>query len=245
MPKKSTFLRIIFNIFCVIILAVWIISSLTRPALATANEVSVPNFQIHFLSLYSSQNEESAKSLLGDFRQIGAGGFIWQVDTKYHVFSSGYENKNDAVLVQNNLGNDIKSEIVSIKFDGFELNISDEKKVIQKAVNSFLNTFKQLYDIAISLDTLVYNEISARLEINSVHSAVASIRADFDTLYGLDESPILSLISKAICEEENSTKLLCSGLTISPNQPLSSLIKYRYLEVLKFYDNPIKDLKNI
>ena len=245
MPKKFAFLRPLLNIFCGVILAIWLISNLARPALATATGVSAPNFQIHFLSLYKSQNEESAKSLLSDFRLIGAGGFVWQVDTQYHIFSSGYENKNDAVLVQNNLGNDIKSEIVSLKFEGFELNISDEQKIIQKAVNSFLNTFKQLYDIAISLDTQVYNEISARLEINSVHSAVSSIRADFDTLYKSDESPILSLLSNAVYDEEKSTQKLCSGLTLSQNQPLSSLIKYRYLEILKIYDDLLKDLKNI
>lgn len=221
-----------------ICLAVFISSALTRPVSTMAPATSArPEFEVHFISLAKSQIEQSALSLAPDFQAIGAGGYVWKIGDYYHVLSSGFENKNDATRVQSNLDStfNIKSEIVSIKFDGLTINgnfNADEKKVLARALGSFRAAYQSLFDIAISLDTLVYNEISARLEINALEASIAGIKADFDTLFSQIQNAELEALGKALENEQNILKALCTGIKINDGQTFPSLIKYRYIELL-------------
>lgn len=250
MPKNKRILifSVLFATAIVGVTLATIISNLLySPASGMASGINSPSTEIHFISLNKSQVESSALALAEDSRQIGAGGFVWKTDEYYHIFSSGFENRNDAVLVQNNLtASSITSEIVSIKFDGIEISGSfeaEEKKVLQKAVNSFISTYKYLYDIAISLDTAVYNEISARLAVNSAHSNLTSIKADFDILFNNTEVASIKTLSSALNKAETCLTALCSGKLLSRNQTYSSLIKYRYIELLSIYQNLNTQLK--
>lgn len=189
------------------------------------------------ISLAKSQVKNEATSLCNDFQKIGAGGFVWQKDEYYHVISSAYLNKNDCVLVQNSIKNKgIDSEIVSVHFDSFILNGSfdeNEGKVLSKTINVFEEYYHNLYDIAISFDTSVYNEISARMAVNNAHSNFSSTLANFETIFEnqYNSSPIKEL-HEALEKALLSSKTLCSGLPISSEQTYSSLIKYHYLEIL-------------
>ena len=250
MPKNKKIL--IFSLVFAFLLAGLSIATaisnlLYRPATANSSGVSVQELEIHFISLNKSQLESSAKALAGDYQAIGAGGYTWQIGDYYHVLSSGFENKSDAVLVQSNLAtSNIQSEITSVKFDSFAINGNfnpDEKKVLQKAVTSFENTYKTLYDVAISLDTAVYNEVSARLAVNSAHSNLNSVKADFDIMFSSTTVPALKTLSTQLARATKCTTLLCSGTLINKNQTYSSLIKYRYIELLNIYQTCITELK--
>lgn len=236
--KTRYFLFAIAFVVLGVSLAVFISSALTTsPVTSPAASATRPEFEVHFISLNKSQLSSSAHSLAPDYQAIGAGGYVWKIDDYYHIFSSGFESKNDAVLVQNNLSttHNIKSEIVSIKFPALTLSgsfDSDEKKVITRALGSFRATYQSLYDIAISLDTLVYNEISARLEINAIHATIAGIKADFDTLFANAQSDELKKLGDALKRENQILVELCSGKKISNTQTYASLIKYRYIELL-------------
>lgn len=209
--------------------------------------IGSPGFEIYFLSLNKSKLENSAKSLAPDYQAIGAGGYIWQQDEYFHVFSSGYENKNDALLVQSNLTStsNIISEIVCVKFNTLTVTgtfDAAEKKALQKAISSFQTTFQSLYDIAISLDTSVYNEISARLAVNAVHASISAICADFDTLFKNNDNATIQTIATYLNKEESVSKALCTGIVLSSKQTYSSLIKYRYIEILNLYLHLVNSL---
>ncbi len=252
MTKNKKFIYLsMASIFisCGIALACVISNVLYTPAVSDpATAITSPSFEIHFISLNKSQVEGGANTLAQDARKIGAGGYVWKIEDYYYVLSSGFENRNDAVLVQNNLSSthNIASEIITIKFDNFTLNgnfDADSKKVLEKAVKSFQDGYKNLYDIAISVDTAVYNEISARLAINSVHSQTATIKADFDTLFaGSDNSAIKSLAAN-LNKQVKLTESLCSGVPISNGQTYASLIKYKYIELLSLYQSLSETIK--
>ena len=209
---------------------------------SSAEYISSNEFEIYMLSLSKSKVENEAKSIAEDYRKIGAGGFIWAKEEYFYVVSSAYANKNDAELVQNSIkiNQNIESEIFSVKFEATTINGSftgEEKKVIQKALNCFQTFYLSTYDIAISLDTGVYNDISAKLAVNSSGNELASTYANFNTLFPASPTSPYNELNK-LCESAvKISQKLSSGERISPNQTYSSLIKYRYLEILDLFYN--------
>ncbi len=241
--RKKTFISAVLSVLLVACLIIANhASNLVLPAQSAADNISSAEFNLHFLTLAKSQLENEAKALAPDFRAIGAGGLVWKNGDYFYVASSAYANENDAILVQNNLKQvqNIESEIVSVNFKSIIINGSftpEEKKTILKALSASQNYYNSIYDIAISLDTGVYNEISAKLAVNSAHNTLANTFADFSTLYGQPISQPLSNIYSLLKETSYSSQKLCTGEKISSNQTYSSLLKYRYLEVLKLYHN--------
>ena len=202
--------------------------------------LSTPSFKLYFISITKSQLENSAYGLAGDYQKIGAGGYIIKNEGYYHVVSSCYEKQNDAILVQNNIkvNHNLETEIFSINFDSLSISgnfSAEEKQVLSKALKSFYNVYQSLFDIAISLDTNVYNDISARLQVNSIYSNFNSILTDFNTLFAQYNEKNINIINKYITKANEILEILCSGKLVNQNQTYSSLIKYRYLQFLSNY----------
>lgn len=215
-------------------------SNFILPADTTAESITSNSFNLHFLTLAKSQIENEAKSHAPDYRQLGAGGVVWQHEDYFYIVSSAYANKNDATLVQNNLKQvqNIESEIIQVAFKSITINGSftpDEKKVISKAFSASQNYYNSIYDIAISLDTGVYNEISAKLAVNSAHNTLTKVLADFSTIFPSPITQPFSDIYNLLKDLCTCSQKLCTGEKISDGQTYSSLLKYRYLEVLKTY----------
>lgn len=205
-----------------------------------SGQIKSPEFDIYFLSVNKSQLEASAKQLASDLQSQNGGGYVWKKDNYYYVITSAYANKNDAVLVQNDLktNTNIESEIFSVHFNSISFDgsfDSESKKVLQKALNIFQSSFLTLFDIAISLDTEVYNEISSRLAVNSNHSTINSVVADFQTVFSGVENENIKNLENSLNKLQKISTNLCSGTTINKGQTYSSLIKYRYLEILDVY----------
>lgn len=243
---KKTFLSVFisFGVVACLIVANYL-STFILPAQSNAETITQNSFSLYFLTLGKSQIEQEALSHAPDLRTIGAGGYVWEQDGYYYIVSSAYANKNDAELVKNNLQQtqNIESEIITYSFESICLNgnfSQDEKKIISKSLSSSQSFYNAIYDIAISLDTGVYNEISAKLAVNSAHNTLATIYADFSTIYGEPiEEPLksLSLLLKESCK---ISQKLCTGERVSEGQTYSSLLKYRYLEVLSLYNDFIQ-----
>lgn len=210
------------------------------PSTSVAETVSSSAFELHFLTLSKSQVEKESVSHASDYRSIGAGGFVWKNGDYYYVVSSAYANKNDADLVQNSikLNQNLESEIISVKFKSIQLNGSfdgDQKKILLRALSSCQTYYNAIYDIAISLDTGVYNEISAKLAVNSAHNTLATTYADFSTIYPSTLNSPLKDLSSLLEKASKISQKLCTGEKISKEQTYSSLLKYRYIEMLKLY----------
>ena len=255
MPKfsiksKKTFeivLGLVFFLFCLSI-AFYLSTLLVKTDVEVEN-LSSPEFELYFLSLSKSKLESESQARSEDFQGIGAGGYVWKNDDYYHVVSSVYANKNDASLVQNSikLNQNLDSEIFSVKFESITINgtfSSEEGTVLNKALNAIYEYYKKLYDIAISLDTNVYNDISARLAVNNAHSNFTLVRDDFQTLFASSKVQEINLISSLLDECFDQSKLLLSDTRVSANQTYSSHIKYRYTNLLSIYYRFIENIKN-
>ena len=251
MPKfsnKKIFLSIsvafffVTGIFCATLFSSFILPTSTQ----ISGQIKSNEFEIHFLALNKSTLSSSASSLAKDVQSLGGGGYVWKNGEYFYVVSSAYANKNDAILVQNNLkASAIESEIFSVKFPSIVIEggyDSESKKVLGKAINVFESSYLALFDIAISLDTQVYNEISARLAVNSNHANINSVIADFQTLFSQNDDGKISNLSLALSSLSKTSANLCSGVIINSGQTYSSLIKYRYLEILATYHALVENL---
>ncbi len=187
--NKKTLIIIAISI---VLVACLIIANYLSIYLLKANgisdEVSVPEIELHMLSLSKSKVEKEAKTIAPDYQEIGAGGYIWKNGDYYHVISSAYINKNDAELVKSSikLNQNIDSEIFSIKLPAYKIKgsfTSDEKKVVTKALLTAQNFYTSIYDIAVSIDTGVLTEISAKLSVNNTINNISTTYANFETLY--------------------------------------------------------------
>ena len=254
MPKfsinsKKTFfclLGIIFFLLCFII-AFYLSTLLVKTNLEVDN-LSSPEFELYFLSLSKSKLENESQSRSADFQRIGAGGYVWKYEDYYHVVSSVYANKNDAILVQNSikLNQNLDSEIFSVKFEGIVINgtfTNEERTVLTKALSAVYEYYKKLYDIAISLDTNVYNEISARLAVNNAHNSFTGIHDDFKTLFSSSKVQQINQVSTLLDDTLKQSKLLLSDTRENLNQTHSSHIKYRYTSILAIYHKFIENIK--
>lgn len=242
MPKSANKLKksfITIGIIILIIIMLFCANYLSLLFLKTTEKVSSSltsnSMTIYAISFDKSLTQAGGESLAIDYRKIGAGGFVWKEENNYYVLSSAYINENDATLVQNSIkqNHNIETSIIKLEIPSINLNVSvdsDEKKALQKALNLFENVYKQLFDIAISLDTNVYNEISARLVLNNIFSNANTILADYKIFFEDVESlnPLTDHLEQLVL----TLQKLCSGITISANQTMASLIKYRYIEIL-------------
>ena len=203
----------------------------------TTYSLSSNPLTFYTISFDKALSEKSAQSLATDYQKLGGSGYVIEHEEYFYILSSSYLNKNDAQLVQNSIktNQNIETTMIELKANSINFNISldsEEKKVFQKALNAFENAYKLLFDIAISLDTLVYNEVSARLAINSAFSTINTIASDFDILFGEVEEENIKTLNSYLKLLTQTMQKLCSGLTISKEQTLSSLIKYRYCEII-------------
>lgn len=250
MPKnikkiKKSFLAIVlsFAIVALLILANYLSSFLIKNSDKSAMTVSSNQLNIFAICFDRSLTQAGADSLAVDYRSKGAGGFILEKDDYFYVASSAYLNSSDATLVQESIKKNHNMDSILIEFEipSIQVNYtmdSEEKKVLQKALTSHESAYKLLFDIALSLDTNVYNEISARLAINLAFSNINTIVADYKILFGELKNEKFILLTQSLENLVNTCQKLCSGITISSSQTISSLIKYRYFEILQ----QLKDL---
>ena len=241
-PKNSKKMMIIvafliFLVICTIIAS--FLSLLIVKTDSSAESVRSSSYEVYMLSLAKSQVEDEAKSRAGDFQKLGAGGFIWKQNDYYYVVSSVYQNKNDATLVQNSVkaNQGLDSEIITVSFKSVTLSgnfTSDEKKVLTKALGAIYEYYLNIYDCAIALDTNVYNEISARLAVNSAHNTLNGVIDNLSTLFPEPAGAIKEL-SQTLEKALEESQKLCGGTLENQSQTYSSLLKYRYTSVLALY----------
>lgn len=236
--KKYIVCLPIVLVFAVVIFLLHGFSCMILPSSTQmAANLATPQFSLFLVSLNSSNNLLSMESVAGDYQGGKAGGYIWKLDDRFHIIYGCYEKENDATLVQKSLkqgGQD--SQIVKVDFPALNLNgdyDAQSKKVLSKALKSFYNTYLELFDISASLDTNVYNDISARLALNGCYSDFNSCYTDFKTLFG--DLVLFDGLERTMQTELKVLESLCSGKLLSQGQTFSSLIKYRYTEFVYEY----------
>lgn len=198
------------------------------------------SFSICFVSTAKSQLEAEASCLAKDQMSNQHGGYVWQEGNYFHVISSAYENKNDAILVSNNLKNSgIKNEVFEVDFPSvsfpFSFQSNEEKSSFQAAINLFYTSYKQLFDISICLDTKLYDETKALIETNNLQAKADEVMKNFSLLFGEEKEEFFINLQDAIVDANETIGLLAEKQFISTKQDFLSLTRYTYTKILAIY----------
>jgi len=212
------------------------------------NSLSTPNFTLYCIATAKSQLESEAESLAVDSMKTNSGGYVWKQGNYYYVISSAYENKNDATLVKTALSNnDITSEIIEFKFDEIDLsslNLSthDEKDTFINSLRLFKNCYSELFDISVCLDTKLYDEKKALLEINTIQSKASEQSKNFSLLFGSKEKPIFNNFNTVLTETNQLLNDLSNKKKKSEKQTFLSQIRYTYTKICAIYYDFLKNI---
>lgn len=236
-----------FSVLSFFIFVIGIFSCISCGYLISTAIVTSNLFQYTSVVTYDSQNlyaismaNSTSKNDLTSQKEIlqsqNGAGYIYEKDGNFYLIASIYENYNDAELVKNNLKtNGIESEILTITLDTIQIegNFSnDEKTMLSNSIKSTVETFKSLYDVAISLDTSVFDKTKAKLECNTIYSNNVSIKANFDTYFKDTNNADLKNLQTILSNTNYFLSNLISENYDSSSQTFSSLIKQTYCEIL-------------
>ena len=202
-----------------------------------ASTVSLEKQIVYAISMHSTSSKAELKTQKNTLQAQNGAGYVYEREGCCYLLASIYENINDAELVKNNLKTSgVESEIISIELSSIKIegNFSaEEKTILTNCLKANLTTFKDLYDIAVSLDTSVFDETKAKLECNQVFSNIVSVKSNFETVF---KSQASNQSIKNIQDYLNNIYNYLSNL-ISENyetqaQTFSSLIKSTYCNIL-------------
>jgi len=227
-----------FSIFilgiCVCISCGYLISSaLVSTGLFTnSSEIVKESQTIYAISMSKSQIKEEANSTVANLQSQNGAGFIYKDGDYYYVLASLYENKNDAEHVKTNLlNNGVSCEILTIEKQSSKLSgnfTNNEKTILGNCIKINSILFKQLFDVAVSLDTNIFTQTSAKLECNKIYSSLVSDKANFETLF----KHKFEDLEKNLKRVESCLSNLISENFETQQQTFSSFIKLTYCKIL-------------
>lgn len=198
--------------------------------------VSCDKQTVYAISMAKSQLKNEIEAQKNDLQSKTGAGYIYEKGSYFYLIASLYENINDAELVKNNLKtNNIETEIINIELENLKIEGSfspEEKSVLTSAIKADYDTFRSLYDVAISLDTGLFDKTKAKLECNAVYSNHVSTKSNFETMFKKTTNKNLLSLQKQLEQTNEILSDLINEKYNTNNQDFSSLIKFCYCKIL-------------
>ena len=199
----------------------------------TTQKVESGQNTYYLLSVYSAESLEEAENKLENFSDTNFGLYIYESDGSYHIIASCYKNNNDAELVKSNLKtNGIEAEILKIKKESVVLEgsfSSNEELILKDCLSTTNNIYNNLYDITVSLDTGVTDEVSAKLKINEVYSNFLTTKNNFETLFSASANSEIANIRENFAKID---EILLDLTNSAQDHNLSAQIKYSIAKLI-------------
>ena len=189
-------------------------------------------YTLYAVSTAKSQSNISATEQSNLCKAKGGAGYTYISDNYFYIIASIYENKADAEKVVQNIKESTSAEIVTIEISPFSLNSNlsnEEKSALENSITIFKTSYKELYDISISLDTAVMSEVNARLSLNQLNSKITTTLSNFNTMFNEQMTSELLTIKLKLNNLLSSTDKLVNP---DPSIPLTSQIKYTYCDAI-------------
>ncbi|MBE7082520.1 MAG: hypothetical protein E7378_02425 [Clostridiales bacterium] len=181
----------------------------------------------------SHASKLSANESCDTIQMQGGAGYVFAGDDVFYVIASIYESEGDAEKVLNNIKEskpNASIQTITIKGISFNNNLSaQEKAVINESIAIYKKTYKQLYDISVSLDTAVLTEVNARLKLNEISSSITTTLGNFNTLFSSNLTTGLMQIQTNLNNLNEQIKLLIDSTS---RPPFSALIKETYCKTV-------------
>lgn len=209
----------------------------------TNNDITLNKYNIYAICTVSTETKAIADERSVSNKNQGGAGFIYMHNSKFYVIASIYENESDAIKVKDNLKESNQNvEILNIQIPSITLSSSlesEEKTTLENSLTIFKTTYKELYDISISLDTGVINEVNARLKVNELGSKINTISTNFTTLFNNQMSNNFLIIKLKLKE---LTQTIDSLINSSTSFPYTSKLKETYSKTIELYQTMANSL---
>lgn len=207
------------------------------------DNINQTEYKIYAVCTNSYQEKVLASECCEQIKQQGGAGYIYMNENSYNVVAGLYENETDAKKVLSNIiEKKPDANILTITIPKITINSNlsqQEKSTINTCLSSFKNVYKKLYDISVSLDTAVINEVKARLEVNEICSSTQKTLNDFNTIFNDNIKTKLLSIRLSL---ENIINYLNDLINSNTIIPFSSLVKECYCKVIFLYKNTAENL---
>ena len=248
MKRSSTLKRKLSKIFTVAMSIIIICLTLTLADLFSSlitvggfsfseNNISIPKYTLYAVCLSKHESKVVAEEEAAECKKQGGAGYVY-LGNNFFVIASLYENKSDAEKVKNQLTEfSNTSSIEEIIINPITISStlsSDEHNCIENGLLIFKQTFQKLYDLSVSIDTAVINEINARLEINEIGSKINTIQNNFSILFKDNVTTQIIAIKQKISQLALKINEL---VNCSTQTPLTSHIKNAYCETIFLYQS--------
>lgn len=254
--RKNSFLKkitiFLFSVLCIsgcIFIAQFFASALTTGIIQVSSNVSnnFSDFKVYAISVGSYSTRNVAESIAISYRQKNAAGYIHKKNEKYYIIVSAYEKENDAKLVKDSLEQDnLQCEIIMLSFSDVSLqNVSSttQEKIFLDSLNIFKKVFVDLYDISISLDTKVIDEIRAKIDIITIKARIEEklqrINQGATSIDGIYYQMIRNKYNELLLELES-----LKNYEQEEDITFSAQIKLAYMETLRIAEDLIDLLNN-
>ena len=203
------------------------------------SDIKQNEFCVYAVYAYKTETKATALNMSEIVMKKNGAGFIEQDDNAYYVYLAAYENENDAKKVQENLkDSEQTSEIKKISFPEISFKAqtsSQEKTALNSAVCSYLNMYKKLYDLSVSVDTNLYTELEAKNLLKDIVNEFEKIKSNFENNFN---SKLTSSILSLKLSLNNVSEILKNLSEYSSTTiPYSAKIKNCYFEILFEYLN--------
>jgi len=198
----------------------------------SATEIS---YTLYSLSAKNFLTKTQATEFANDLRSKNSGGYVYELNNKYYVICSIYEHENDAKSVLDNIINNLPSaEIIPITIENVNLSTLSNQNIKKSFLNVFSKikqTYLELYDISVSLDTSIYSETKALLESSKILEELQSTLDSIPTGSSASEGAY-SIIIKTKLKNINSYLNDLINFSSSENYTLSAKIKDTYINIV-------------
>lgn len=236
MKKFSILSFLMFLVgICMCISCGYFISTAVLTSFGFSSRVSTQTQKVYAISMQKSKVRNELSDALLQLQMQNGAGFIFEKNNQFYLLASIYENINDAELVKTNLkSSGVNAEILEfeIKNEGLSGNFSsEEKNILNEAMKANFEAFKGLYDVAISLDTSVFDKANAKLECNKIYSSLITKQTNLNSFFKDENTEINNLKIKLNYSIECLSCLTCEEYENSA-QTFSSLIKLTYCKIL-------------
>lgn len=236
----NRFFFLIFAVSCVVccvLLSQVLASVITVGSFSfTSSTASVySGYSLYAVSLGSYATKSVALENATTARKQNAGGYVYENAGKYFLIASIYEKENDAKSVIDNLkSSSISAEIIEIKIEKVEfekISTKQLKKSYTEMLGKLKNFYLSLYDISVSIDTAVFSETKAKIEISNLslklEESLSNLSAGTSSDDGVYYINLKNQVNKII---ELGEELV--NYTSTSEMSFQSKIKYNYIEIV-------------
>lgn len=222
-PRLFAFFMVLFGCATVFFVANAFsnILAFSTVSLYKAKSATAKSFNVFMINVNNFETEQDAKKFASEIKLSGGAGYVIY-DLGYNVIASAYLSSTDAqsVLEKVKLTYDTATvKLVEINRCELENIVDDEQEsCVQNALDIFKNTYKNLYDLAVKLDTSQVTSAEAKVELTTLLEGASDISASFrnysskitDTSYSLAQAKInqvVGLLNDLVESSLTSTRL--------------------------------------